>query len=383
MTVFKGFMLMVKRNMGIILMYFCIFIGITVAMNNVDRGSNAGDFSAEKRDIAVVDADKTELSEALTAYLKRNHHVTIEKDDKAKLAEELYYGKSDIVVRMEKGFAQKALEGKAAVKLTQAPGSYDGIYLKQQVNQFIGDVLSYHSLGYSVSESSRKIAEQKQCKVNMEDINGNGGKAPGYGYFFQYFPYLFIAALGVALGKILVTFRKKTVKNRMMTSPVSLLRQNAEIILAFLVMGTILYVICMLVAIGLYGESMLKASNFGYYVLNGYIDLLAALEVAFLIGLVVKKERAVDMFITPISLGISFLCGVFVPLSLLAAPVKKVAAFLPVYWYEKVNNLLMEHAEISGEIGTQVWQGIGIQILFLFALAGIGMAIAKYQQQER
>jgi len=39
--------------------------------------------------------------------------------------------------------------------------------------------------------------------------------------------------------------------------------------------------------------------------------------------------------------------------------------------------------EIAGEVGRQVWQGIGIQVLFLFAMAGISMAIAKYQQQER
>ena len=67
----------------------------------------------------------------------------------------------------------------------------------------------------------------------------------------------------------------------------------------------------------------------------------------------------------------------------MGAQVKAVAKFLPVYWYEVVNNFLMEYEDVSGAIGKQVLAGMGIQVLFVFALAGIGMAIVKYQQQER
>ena len=37
----------------------------------------------------------------------------------------------------------------------------------------------------------------------------------------------------------------------------------------------------------------------------------------------------------------------------------------------------------SGAIGKQVLVGLGIQVLFVFALASAGMAIVRYQQQER
>lgn len=383
MTVFKGYMLMIKRNSGLTLMYFAIFIAITIAMGHVDGGSKTGSFSAEKSDIVIVDLAQSELSKQLVAYLEEKHHVTVEEDDKSRLSEELYYGKQDVVLRIEKDFYEDALAGKTGIHLTQSPGNYAGMYLEQQINQFLGNVLSYHSLGYSISESCKKVMSQKESKVTLEDINGNGGKVPKYGYFFMFFPYLFIAALGVALGNILVAFRKRNVKNRMMASPVSLIRQNIETILAFLIVGTGLYLICIILSFLLYRGDLLSASNLGYYLLNGYLDLLAALEIAFLVGMLAKKETAVNMFITPISLGICFLCGVFVPQSVLAAPVKAVGAFFPMYWYEKVNNLLMDYADISKEVGRQVWQGIGIQVLFLFALAGIGLAIAKYQQQER
>ncbi len=111
--------------------------------------------------------------------------------------------------------------------------------------------------------------------------------------------------------------------------------------------------------------------------------MLVALEIAFLVGVLIKSEMQANTVTTPLSLGICFLCGVFVPLEVMGAQVKMIAKFLPVYWYETVNILLMEHENISGAVGRQVLSGMGIQILFVFALAGIGMAIVKYQQQER
>jgi len=383
MTVFKIYILMLKRNIGLILMYFGIFIGIAIAMSIAGSKGNTGGFSAEKVNIAIVDSDKSELSKQLIAFLKEKHNVEMSENDKSKLSEELYYEKRSVVLQIKKGFSEAALEGKNGIHMTQRPGSYSGMYVSQQINQFLGNVLSYHAFGYSISESCRKVAEQEECTVILDDVNGNGGKTPGYAYFFEYIPYLFLAALGVVLGKILVIFRKRTIKNRMMASSFSMLRQNIQILLGSLVMGSILYVFSILLAALLYGKDMLSASNMGYYLLNSYVDMLAALEFAFIIGLLVKEGKRVDMIITPFSLAICFVCGVFVPQSVLSDPVQKAASFLPVYWYEKVNNLLADHAEIAGEVGKQVWQGIGIQVLFLFALAGIGLAIVKYQQQER
>lgn len=383
MTVFKSYLLMVKRNYGRLLLYFGIFIGIAVAMSIAGDKGSTGDFSAEKAEIAVVDLDQSEFSGQLIKFLKEKHHVVVAENDKARLAEELYYEKRDIVLQINKGFSEAVLEGKNGVHMTQRPGSYNGVYISQQIEQFLGDVLSYHSFGYSIPEGCKRVMGRKECRVTLDDENGNGGKTPAFSYFFGFIPYLFIAALGVVLGKVLVIFRDKRIKNRMMASSFSLLRQNVQILFGFWIIGSLLYILTAAIALIIYGKDLLSAPNIGYYLLNSYVDMLAALEFAFIVGLLVKEEKRVDMIITPLSLGICFLCGVFVPQQVLSGSVQTVASFLPVHWYEKVNNLLIEHAEITGEVSQKVWQGIGIQVLFLVAMAGISMAIAKYQQQER
>lgn len=383
MTVFKGYLLMAKKNLGVIIMYFTIFLVLAIIMNMSASKTSVENFSSEKLNLSVVDMDESELSKLVVAYLQEKHYATLVKDDSSELQEELYYEKTDVVIRIKGNFEKDTLAGKSGIDMTQRPGSYSGIYLMQQLNKFLGDIIKYHSAGYSIAESYNKISEQKESRVKILDLNGNGGKTPQYANFFLFMPYLFIAALGVSLGNIMVNFQKAEVKNRMMASSVSLLKQNVEAILAFLCIGTVMYLICLLVAALLYGKIILLASNLPYYLLNGYLNMLTALTIAYIVGLLAKKVQNVTIIITPLSLALSFMCGVFVPLSILSSYMKAVARFLPTYWYVTVNNLLADYSNISGSVRSQVWQGLGIQVLYLIALVGAGMAVAKYKQQER
>lgn len=383
MTVFKGYMLMAKRNIKTIIVYFVVFLGITIAMGNSKNG-NLDDFSATKIDIAVVDADNSELSKKVVDYLKENHNVTMQKNDNSLLQEELYYQKIKLAVRIKKNFEKDAIAGKSGgIEYTQNPGEYCGSYIESQLTQIVQNTLQYHSMGYSIAESYDKVQTQKFSEVVLEDINGNGGQEPGYGGYFRFLPYLTLAVLCTVLGTLLVVFRERNVKKRMMASKVSLFRQNVESISAFILIGIVMYVLVIAIGLLIYQNNLLQSTNLVYYLVNGFLVMLTTLAISFIIGLLVKKKKYVDLIVTPVSLMFSFLCGVFVPLSLLPASIKIVSRFLPIYWYEYVNEILLAHADITGSVKNQVMTGFGLQILFVLALVGAGMAIAKYQQQER
>ncbi len=383
MTVFKGYFLIFKRNLSTAILYFAIFIAIAILLQAANAKEAVGDFSDQKVEVAIVDSDKSEFSDCLVNYLKKIHNVSMEDEDKAKLSEQLYYKGNYVVLRIVNGFEEKALSGKNGILLTNSPGSYRGIYLEQQINSFISNVHTYHTAGYSITESFRKVQAQKESKVSIMDINGHGGEVPGYSYYFQFLTYLFICVCGEVLGKVLFFFRERAVKNRTMASAVSLLRQNGESIFAFVALGSLVYVICLLLAVLIYGKDLLESTNLLWYMLNSFINMLGALEIAYLVGMLAKKEMQINMIIVPVSLGLCFLGGVFVPLNVMGEQIKNIAKFLPTYWYMTVNNLLTDYAEITGNIKTEVLTCIGIQVLFLFALAGIVLAAAKYQQQER
>lgn len=116
--------------------------------------------------------------------------------------------------------------------------------------------------------------------------------------------------------------------------------------------------------------------------LNSFLVMLISLAISFLVGLFVKNRQQVSIIVTPISLAFCFLCGVFVPIQYMPDGIVYIARFLPIYWFETVNDLLAKHADISGHIQSQILRGMGMELLFFIVLISCSMAVAKYQQQE-
>lgn len=99
--------------------------------------------------------------------------------------------------------------------------------------------------------------------------------------------------------------------------------------------------------------------------------------IAFLMGMVVKNSNMLTGAVNTIPLGMCFLCGVFVPMELIGDNVKKVARFLPAYWYEVINNLLSTHAHLTKAMHTTLLEGYAIQLVFAAACISIALVMVK------
>ncbi len=384
MTVFKCYMKITKKNVGMILMYFVIFAVISIAMFYVSTGDDAnGKFTSSKLNTGIVDNDKSGVSEKLAEYLSKLHNADMLEYDISVLQEEMYYNKYDIIIQIPEGFSEEFLSGDARVSVTQQPGSYSYMYVESQINDFINRIIKYNIAGYTMEESFEKVQDVKESKVTLVDVNGNGGDMPGFAFLFQFFPYTSIAILGNVLGIIVCSFRKKEVKNRIAASAVSLRRQSAEAFLAFIVTGVLIWVAFLTLVFAMRGKELVNNANMFYYILNSFTVMALSLSIAFLTGILAKKPDMVNMIITPVSLFMSFLGGVFVPLSMLNGTVRKAAKFVPVYWYEEVNNKLSEYAEIPADVMKEIMGGIGIQVLFTLMFIALTLAISRYQMQEK
>lgn len=381
-TVFKGFMILLKQNIGLICMYFCIFFCIALITVHLGESGTMEGFEALKLDLAVIDEDDSEFSREMIDYLKGIHNVTVTTADHSVLYEKLYYEELHGVLCLKKGFAEKAAAGESCVEMTpQLGASYSGIYLEEQINRILTNVMEFHMLGIPLDECFDRVREIPEAKVTA--FNGDSlENKQAYGMYFRFIPYLFLAALGASMAAILFSFRKDSLKKRMAASSVSVTRQNISIFLAFLLVGICTYILTIAMAIIMYGRELLNTEGMWYYFLNAWLMMLIALAFSFLVGVLVKKGEAITMIVTSVSLALSFVGGVFVPLEMLDNKIKIISRFLPVYWYEKSNDLLMAPAGLTKEAVLQIWQSTGIQLLFLLAMLGGSMAIVKHQQRE-
>lgn len=383
MTVYKGYMKIIKRNLGLILLYLVIFLAITIIFQ-VAAGKNAvTSYQAESINIAVVDEDGGELAQALWDYLGQFHHVKGMEDDLALMQEELFYRNVEYIVRIPGHFLENCVENGGKLSVTKVPGSFTAFYVDQQINSFLNNARSYAAAGFTEKEIVEALKESKTVQVETLDAEKIAEQASGYSFFFQYLPFLFLSVMCYVIGNVLFAFQKGDLPKRMHASAVSERRQSLEGLLAVGTLGLGLWGIIVVSAMFLYGKALWRSPGLSYYLLNSLLMLLEAISIAYLVGMLIKGKAVHNMLsgiVNVLTLGMCFLCGVFVPLELLNKNVKIVAQFLPVYWYETVNKQLTDFSAVTGEVKQTVMLGMGMQGLFAAVFVCMALAVAKQRR---
>lgn len=379
MTVFRGFLKLVRSNLNVLILYLAIFLTICIAIQLLTKGESVENFQEESLNIAVIDRDGGSLAKALTSYLGTHHHLVEIQDDPDVIQEKLFYRNIYYAVVIPGGFEEKCLEQGEKLPVTKIPGAYSAYYVDQQINSFLNDVRILKAAGYKGKEIYEKAGEfqKAESKVELMDKNGYGGEPAPHAFMFQYMPYIMISVICYMISYIMIGFRQKEVRLRMQCAAMAPVKQNAQLILGCLVLGVLVWGICMLMPVLLYGKDFLNDSNMPFYLLNAFAMVLVSLAIAFTMGTLVRKTEIVSGIVNVISLGMSFTCGVFVSMEVLGKGVKAFAHFLPVYWYEIVNQILAENVDFTSGQKMGIFQGVGIQILFAAAIVCAGLVIDR------
>ena len=381
MTVFKCYMKILKKNIGLISIYLVIFFSTAMILQASAKKEHLEDFEKTRINLAIADQDDSTLSHALTEYLKTIHNVYRISAEPTVMQEELFYRNAEYIVQIPKDFYKPCIVDENPLSVTKVPGSYSSFYVDQQINAWLNSIRTYTAAGFSQKEAATAALEQSVSEVTMYHDEETAVETPGYTYYFRYIPFLFLAVLCYSMGYILLAFRKEDIQKRMLASAISTRRQNLEGLLAMFTISLLLWLIAVVGAGIMYGKELLTSKVLGYYLLNTFLMLTIALSLAYLIGLFMKNINMLNGFSNIISLGICFLSGVFVPMNIMDKKVLMVAQFLPVYWYENVNETLSRYHVVSGKVAVDIWKSMGIEVMFTFALLALILAVSKYKRQ--
>ena len=186
-----------------------------------------------------------------------------------------------------------------------------------------------------------------------------------------------------SLGIILIIYAEPDKKRRMLCAPVSYRSMNLQLMLGAAVIGTGLWLICgVALPTILSAKIFLSDPNLPYYLLNVGLMILVSLALSFLVSKLIQRINIISSVTNVLALGMSFLCGVFVPLSVLSPTIKKITQFLPVYWYEVTNELIGYQTTFNASQKWELYKGFGIQLLFVIALLSLGMLVGKLREQK-
>ena len=399
MTVFKGYLKGALRQRSVILLYLLIFLGLGTLMTMSMDESGSGQYEAEQIRMAVIDRDHSALSEGLKAYLGQSQELVELEDKKEVLQEELYYGNIEYVLVIPEGFeaafTEQTMNDSAETEATSAdgsaaadgllegtgrPGSTESYYAKELAEGYLSGAALYLKAGYTAEEAADAMAEQETTGVKAVYAEGSSEMSRLAGTF-QYLPYVLTALSCYVIGFVMLDYQRPEIRARLAVSAVSFRKRLAMMLLAFLVIGAAFYTVSMLLVAAMSKGALFTDGNLGYYALNTLTMVLVGLSIAFLVVHVAGTANGVNGLANVIALGMSFLCGVFIPDSMLSSSVRRIARFLPVYWYEQNNQILGTHTELGQTLVNRLMTGYLRQLLFAAVVLVLAMGLKKWKEK--
>lgn len=385
MTVYKGYLLLMKRNIRILFLYLALFLTLTLLIQKF-MGDNGNLYDSEgvRLNVAVIDQDHTKASRNFTRWIGKHHDLAdIKSSGREELQEEMFYGNLDYILFIPDDFEKKVIKNGESLSVVEKPGSYQGEFVKAQINQYLSTVRTFTKAGYTTSKAQKLAARQDRLKsdITVIDRNGHQGKTPGYITMFKYLSYLYVAVLCYCLGTVILLMRDSEIQRRTFCSCVSLTRQNIQTLLACMTAGIGLWLISLLLIFGLYGRELAADPHMPLLLLSSFLMMFDGLAIAFLVGNVAPTAAVINSIVNVTALGMCFLCGVFLPMSMLSA-VRPVSRCLPVYWFITAVDLLGDYRTLDAGMRTELYTAFVIQFAMGALIIFIGILIRSGKLQQ-
>ena len=389
MQVFKAFLKTVLKFIPQTMLYFVIFSTIAFMISKSASGTDSLGFQAVELDIGIVDEDKSAASLALADYLDGMHHVKSFAYDREILLDRLFYRDLDYILVIPDGLESGLLRGESEglFETIQIPGTYSDVFVDEQVNSYLKTVKIYLAGGYDVDEAAQRagrLLSDTAGQVEILEIREEGKESAamtGIYYFYQFLPYVLVTMIMCGLTPILVVFWEKNLARRMSCSAASLTGRNLQLALGSVVYCLFLWALLVLTSRIFYGSGVFSREGLRC-VFNSFLLLPVAIALSLIIGSFAPTLNVINMLNNIICLGMSFLCGIFVPQQLLGEEVLAVAKFLPFYWYIENNDMVSGFSGEAFAKGTY-WRNIGIQALFAIMLFAVALAVSKLKSAKQ
>jgi len=397
MQTYKAFLKIALKNYPSVLIYFVIFAIISVLSTSQGKKEAETRYKDQEISFTVFNRDGSELGEAVKDYLDvQNVFVDVEDDEEAiRLA--LYYRNIYYALIIPEGFQETiAAGGDMELMNYKVTDTSVGYYMDNYVESYMQVLKSFIAAGYDVNMAAAKASEvlADSVKVSLvsdvatEGINGNpissgliSDSKPAFYYFYQYIPYIFLAIIITGMGPILVTFGAKDVRKRINVSAQTFKSYGFQMFLGIITFGGVVLAVFNLLAIILYGGSASPVQIICYIILTSCFALVC-LGITYMSGFLFEKTDSVGLVSNVVSLGFSFLGGVFVPLELLGSTIKNIAGFTPTYWYIQENDVILGVEKWSDLNVGEFAKDCGILIMFALAFFCIGLAVLRYKRED-
>ena len=376
MQVFKAMLKVMRKRLPSAMIYIIVFVVISIIVTNASTKDNK--FEVTKLDICVFDEDDTPESRALIDFIGKSNDIDEIENDRDTIIDSLYYKRVNYALIIKKGYAERLAAGDTADLFGSyhIDENYSVVYMGQLLNEYTTSVKAYLTMGRTLDEaiSSAEEALSQNTEVDMlrMDKGGSSHFSVDFAGYFQYMPYILIAAVFTVVCQVLVTMNNKDIRYRTNCSCIAPSKYTFQMF-----MGSAVFVLAvwlLLIVIGAILNKEMYSGRAWYAVLNSFIFSVVVTAISVFISSFEPKENVLNLITQVLSIGMSFLCGIFIPMEVLSDRVLAVARFLPAYWYVRANNMI---ADIEPFNRSSVIQCLLIEAGFAVMLILLALLVRK------
>lgn len=339
MTVFYNYLKIQKKHLPTILMYVGICVGVSVLISIVNSGGGSSFVSTESS-AAVINRDDSRIAEAFTDYVKENSEVIDIGVSENDMKDALFERKVDAVFTIPEGFGEELMAGKdPRILIRKVPDSTESHFIEMQYNNYIDLVKVYAEAGYTQDEAAGAAEKALASQVRVRLLDEKSSDLENLGSYYNFASYGFMASLLFATGLSMLAFRRRPLLDRTVSSGIRGASMDLQILLANSLLSVMVFAVFFALASVIYRDTVFSVQGL-LMSANALAFTLCISAIAFFAGMLIKKREAASGIANVFSLGSAFLCGAFVPQSMLGESVLRLGRLLPAYWYILSNDQL-------------------------------------------
>ena len=379
MIVFNAFFKVVKKYIGVIILYTVMLISfgsINYATNNEDMT-----FSNRLPDILIINNDEeVGLTKNLINYLKENANVLDIENNEEKINDAIFYREVNYVIYIPKNYRVDTLNKLNPTLDIKSANDYDSAYTSMLLTRYLNVQNTYLKYTNNENELINSINNNLSYKTNIEITSKlDTSKLTKTSRFFNFASYSIMAVIIYIICLVISSFNKDVVKKRTIISSMNYKKYNKYILLSSFIYSSIIWLLYVILSFIIIGSSMFSLRGL-IYILNTFIFSFVALTLALLISNLIKSKGAISGIVNVIALGQAFLCGAFIPSEFLGENIIKYSKILPAYWYNNSNDLLSSIEVINMVNLKPILINMMVLVIFAIIFIVINNIVSKHRQ---
>lgn len=376
MTIFKTYWKIVKKNIGIIILYTVMLL--VFGTMNLKANKNSFEFISSKPDIIIVNNSSGIITDNLISYLKTNANVkniTHEND----IDDAVFFRDANYVIYIPKEFENKIENGKEFNIDIKTNNSYDSYIASELLNKYLDVFSKYMNLYNDKILAIQKLDNtlNKKASVVIENKTSLNSKTS---LFYNFSSYSIMAIVIYIICLVLSSFNDEKINKRTSVSGMNYKTFNNYLYISSFTFTFIIFIVYLILSFLILKSSILNINGI-LYSLNMFIFFIVSFTMAILISNLVKSKGAISGVVNVISLGSAFLCGAFIPVKYMPSFALKIAHIFPTFYFIDNNEYIASLQNFDKASYEFVLKNFIIMIIFVMIFLILNSLVTRFKRK--